>query len=557
MAAMPDKPWRHNAGEDATASRRDLFRAGNVLALPALLGTQQAMAMGPLRPGPEIYQSIGVEPVINCRGTFTIIGASVELPEVRAAMDAASQYYVQLDELADAVGRRLAELTGAEWGMVSSGCAAGLKHVAAACVAGGNPEKLLRIPDLSGMDKTEVVAPRSARSAYDHAIRNIGVRMINVDTIEELERAIGPRTAMIYLSAGGAGPMSLENVARIAKAKGVPTLVDAAAEVLTIPNVHLAKGADVVAYSGGKAICGPQCAGLLLGRKDILMSAWQASSPHHGPGRDNKVGREETLGMLAAVEAWIKRDHKAEWAKWLAYLDTISKRVSQVEGVTAQVREPSGLSNRSPSLSISWDPAKLNVTGEEIAEEVARTKPRIALGAGGGFRGPRGASAEPASNRTSIDVTAWMMRPGDDRVVADRLFALLSRKRSPRPAPPPPAGNLGGRWDVDIQFFSSASQHSLTLEQDGNQVRGSHKGDFSTRDVWGTIEGDQVRLQSVDRAPGDSITFTFAGTWSGDGFGGPLFMGEYLNAKFAAKRHAYTGGRPAPIMVPGGPPLAN
>src|SRR5206468_6322534 len=144
---------------------------------------------------------------------------------------------------------------------------------------------------------------------------------------------LSPRTAMIYLTAGGpasSGPLSLENVAKIARAKNVPILIDAAAEVLTIPNVHLQRGATIVAYSGGKAICGPQCAGLLLGRKDLLMSAWQASSPHHGPGRDNKVGREETVGMVAAVEAWVKRDHKAEWNKWLSYLDTISKRVSGI-----------------------------------------------------------------------------------------------------------------------------------------------------------------------------------------------------------------------------------
>ena len=292
-----------------------------------------------------------MEPVINCRGTFTIIGASVELPEVRAAMDAACQYNVQLDELADAVGRRLAELTGAEWGMVSAGCAAGLKHVTAACVAGGNPEKLLRIPDLTGLDKTEVVIPRSSRSVYDHAIRNIGVKVIMVDTAEELANALNPRTAMIYLSAGGpstSGPLSLENVAKIAKPQNIPILVDAAAEILTIPNVHLQKGATIVAYSGGKAIRGPQCAGLLLGRKDILMSAWQASSPHHGPGRDNKVGREETIGMLAAVEAWVKRDHEGEWKTWLSWLDTIAKRVSAIDGVKTAVREPNGLSNHSP-----------------------------------------------------------------------------------------------------------------------------------------------------------------------------------------------------------------
>src|SRR5580692_5087423 len=204
------------------ATRRELFQIGNALVWPVLLGTPAAKSatIGPLKPGPEIYQSIGVEPVINCRGTFTIIGASIELPEVRAAMEAASKHYVQLDELADAVGRRLAELTGAEWGMVSAGCAAGLKHVTAACVAGGNPEKLIRIPDLTGFDKTEVVIPRTSRSAYDHAIRNIGVKIIMVDTPQELENALSPRTAMVYLSAGGpslSGPLALEAVAKIVK----------------------------------------------------------------------------------------------------------------------------------------------------------------------------------------------------------------------------------------------------------------------------------------------------------------------------------------------------
>src|SRR5882762_11758074 len=355
--------------------------AGSALPMNSIIGApltsagDSSSATDPKCPKPNIFQSIGVEPIINCRGTFTIIGGSLERPEVRAAMEAASKNFVQYDELADGIGKRLAELTGAGWGMVSAGCAAGLKHVTAACVPGGNPERLTRIPDLTGFDKTEVVSPRYSRNVYDAAVRNIGVKIITVDTPEELENALSPRTAMIYLTSGSdasSGPLSLENVAKIAQSKKVPVLVDAAAEVLTIPNVHLRKGAAIVAYSGGKAICGPQCAGLLLGRKDMLMSAWQASAPHHGPGRDNKVGREETLGMLAAVEAWVKRDHDAEWKKWLSYLDTIARRVSTIAGVKTSVREPTGLSNRSPALVISWDPAILHVTGEEVAEEVAR-----------------------------------------------------------------------------------------------------------------------------------------------------------------------------------------
>ena len=542
------------------ATRRELFQIGNALVWPVLLGAPAAKSatIGPLKPGPEIYQSIGVEPVINCRGTFTIIGASVEVPEVRAAMEYAAQYYVQLDELAEGVGRRLAELTGAEWGMVSAGCAAGLKHVTAACVAGGNPEKLIRIPDLAGFEKTEVVIPRSSRSVYDHAVRNTGVKIIVVDTAEELADALSPRTAMIYLTAGGptvSGPLSLENVARLAKPRDIPILVDAAAENLTIPNVHLQRGATVVAYSGGKAIRGPQCSGLLLGRKDILMSAWQASSPHHGPGRDNKVGREETLGLLAAVEAWVKRDHDAEWKKWLSYLDTISRRVSAIDGIETSVREPMGLSNHSPALVVGWDPAKLHVTGEEVAEELARTKPRIALSGGeGGGRNRR----EPDNGKTSISITAWMMQPGDDKIVADRIHEVLSIKRSPRPEPAAPETNLSGRWDVNVEFFSSKSRHVLFLQQDGGRVNGSHKSDFSVRDVQGTIEGGRIKLRSntAERGSGDSIPYIFAGSGSGDAFSGTLYMGEYLNAKFTATRRPYAAGSSA-IVLPGGPPLAN
>jgi len=534
-------------------TRRELFQLGNVLAMPVLLGGVKANAEeGPLRPGPEIYQSIGVDPVINCRGTFTIIGGSVERPEVRAAMDAASKYFVQIDELADAVGRRLAELTGAEWGMVSAGCAAGLKHVTAACVTGGNPEKLTRIPDLTGFDKTEVVSPLYSRNVYDAAVRNIGVKMITVETPEALANALSPRTAMIYLTSGGpatSGPLSLENVAKIAQSKNVPILIDAAAEVLTIPNVHLQKGATIVAYSGGKAICGPQCAGLLLGRKDLLMSAWQASAPHHGPGRDNKVGREETLGMLAAVEAWVKRDHDAEWKTWLAWLDNVSRRVSTIAGVKTSVREPSGLSNKSPSLTITWDPSKLHITGDEVAEELARTKPRIALGGD-----TRGSEAEPGT--TAISVTAWMMQPGDDKIVAERLYDVLSAKRSPRSTDmTAPSTNVSGRWDVDIEFFSSHSRHTLFIEQDGNWIRGSHQGDFTVRDMVGMIEGNEVKLRSIERRPGASVTFIFSGTVSGDTMSGPIHMGEYLNAKFSAKRHTYSTERTR-IVVPKGPPLA-
>jgi hypothetical protein len=290
------------------------------------------------------------------------------------------------------------------------------------------------------------------------------------------------------------------------------------------------------------------------------MSAWQASSPHHGPGRDNKVGREETIGMLAAVEAWTKRDHDGEWKTWLSWLDTISKRVSTIDGVKTAVREPQGLSNKSPVLTISWDPAKFHFTGEDMADVVATTKPRIALGAGGGGgRGGRGAPEPSTPGSTSVSITAWMMNPADVKTVADRLHAVLSEKRSPKSsaAPPAPGTNLSGRWDVSVEFFSSKSQHTLYLAQDGNRIQGSHKGDFSTRDVFGTIEGGEIKLRSQASAPGDNVGFIFAGTLAGDTFSGPIYMGEYLNAKFTAKRYNYPAGPGAAIRIPTGPPLAN
>jgi D-glucosaminate-6-phosphate ammonia-lyase len=508
----------------------------------------ELLKTGPLVIGESIYQSIGVEPVINCRGTFTIIGGSVERPEVVAAMKAASGYFVQYDELAFGVGKRLAEVTGAEWGMVSAGCAAGLKHVTVACVTGGNPEKLIRIPDLTGFEKTEVIVPGHSRNAYDHAIRNVGVRIITVNTIEELENSINSKTAMIYIMAYSGSdsdqPLSLEAIAKIAKPKNIPILVDAAAEVLTIPNVHLKRGATIVAYSGGKAICGPQCAGLLLGSKDILMSSWQASSPHHGPGRDNKVGKEEMMGMLAAVEAWVTRDHQAEWKTWLTYLDTIAKQVSKIDGVTTSVFEPTELSNKSPVLNIKWNPDKLNITGDEVAEDFARSKPRIAVG------------SENESGSTSIQITTGQMQPGNDKIVAERIYNLLSQKRSPRSTAFKPSGvTIGGHWDVTVEFFSGKSMHKFYIEQDGNWLQGTHTSDFSVQEVTGMVEGDQVKLQSRIHPPGDGITYMFSGTVTSSSMSGSIYLGEYMNAKFTARRSNYKQERKR-IVIPGGPPLA-
>ena len=270
-----------------------------------------------------------MRPLINARGTFTIISGSTMLPEVRAAMDAAAQKYVHLDELTDAVGARLAALTGAEWGLVTNGCSAGLTLATAACVAGGNPDLHVRLPDLTGFAKDEAVIPTHSRNVYDAAIRAVGLRVVEVATLEEFEAALGPRTALVYIMAGprvDESPLNVKAIAPIAKAKGVPILVDAAAEILTVPNVHLQNGATLVGYSGGKCLRGPQTGGLLLGRKDLVRAAWVHSAPHHGFARALKVGKEDAIGMLMAVEMWVKRDHDAEWKRWTSWLDHIAQR---------------------------------------------------------------------------------------------------------------------------------------------------------------------------------------------------------------------------------------
>lgn len=524
--------------------------------LAGMLGGEKAAAGSALL-GPEVYRALGVEPVINCRGTFTIIGASTLVPEAKEAMYNAQSNYVQLDELAMGVGKRLAELSGAEWGVVSCGCAGGIKISTMAAVTGGNPEKLVRIPDLTGFEKSEVIIPRSSRNTYDHAVRNVGVKIITVDTQEELVAAMNSRTAMIYMmptNPGDTGPLSVNAVSKAAKAKGVPVFVDAAAEALTLnPNVHLADGATVVAYSGGKAIRGPQSAGLLLGEKKFLMATWQSSAPHHGAGRDNKVGKEEQIGMLAAVEAWTKRNHPQEEITWTGYLETIAKRVSAIPGITTNIRQPEGLDNRTPNLNISWDSSKFNATGQDIATYLSTTTPRIALSAGGGGRG----AAAGAANLAYISIAAWMMQPGEDKIVAERIFGALSMKRPPVPEMKAPAADIKGRWEVTVEYFNETSKHTFFIEQqDSNWLKGSHKSAFTTNELEGTIEGNEVKFRSESRMLADNVPFTFSGTLSGDTMSGNIHHGEYLTSKFSAKKYIQPSSRQK-IVVPVGPPLSS
>ena len=523
-------------------TRREMVRRGGLVAVPALVGVGGASAGRVIAAatssaatpfaGPGLYESIGVRPFVNARGTYTILTGSTMLSEARAAMGEASRHYVHLDELAEATGRRLAELTGAEWGLVSTGCAAALTHATAACVTGGNPDLHVRIPDLRGFAKDECVIPRHSRNVYDAAVRAVGVRVVEVDSAEELEAAFGPRTALVYILAGpnaDEGPLRTQAICAAASKRGVPVLVDAAAEILTRPNVHLELGADLVAYSGGKCLRGPQAAGLLLGRKDLVKAAWVGSAPHHGFARSLKVGKEEAMAMLAAVEQWFERDYEAEIRLWASWLDTVAKALARVAGVTTSVTPAEGLSNRMPLLQIRWDRAALGTTGEAVARLLFDSEPRIAL-----FP----AREKHEGTETGLTIGPYMMAPGDAETIAERLRAVLSNPPRVADKPPaPPTADLSGTWDVRIEYAASASTHRLDLRQRGNDLDGTHEGDFVSRDCRGTIDGDAVRIHS-SWEHGDSLEYTFTGRVGGDEIAGALSLGEYLDARFHATRHS-------------------
>jgi L-seryl-tRNA(Ser) seleniumtransferase len=526
--------WQRIAEPWSGINRRDLFRRGGMLAFAQAFGGSVKNAVaGPLELGADMYRSIGVRPVINARGTFTIITGSTTLPEVKKAMDQASRGFVHMDELMDAVGQRLADLTGAEWGIVTAGCCAALTNCTAAAIAGGNPERMQRLPTLAGL-KSEVIIPAYSHNVYDHAIRMLGVKLVVVKDPSELEGAFNERTAMVYIMGGNGddGPLGTRVIAPIARKHNVPVIVDAAAEILTLkPNVHLERGATAVAYSGGKCIRGPQAAGLLLGEKKWLQAAWINSAPHHAFGRSLKAGKEEIMGMLAAVEMWVKRDHKAEWAQWESWLNYIATSAKRVDTVTTRMADASeGLSNRSPRLTIQWDAAKVGISGQELAKVLLDTDPRIVVA---------------GSNAASVSIVPYQMSAGDEKIVADRIYAVLSKPpKIDRPQPPSgtPA-QVAGQWDIHLDFQYGSAAHSVILEQEGGRLMGTHHGEFAAGDLTGTVAGNTVTFQSSLPTEGTRVSFQFNGSVSDGKMSGTVGLGEYGEAHWTAERHAYRNGR--------------
>ncbi len=522
--------------------RRDLLRQGGWLTLAGSVSSSLGKAVSAPTSAPDhskpdhsaLYESIGVRPIINARGTFTILTGSQSLPQVKDAMVQASRSYVQMDELMKGVSQKLADLTGAPWGIVTAGCCAALTNFTAAVIAGTNPERMQRLPNLAGL-KSEVIIPEYSRNVYDHAIRMLGVKIVEVKTPAELEAAFNEKTALIYIYAGPGdeGPLGTKAVSNMARPHNVPVIVDAAAEGLTIPNLHLARGATAVAYSGGKCIRGPQAAGLLLGDKNLLEATWANSAPHHAYGRSLKVGKEEIMGMLAAVEAWKTRDHEAEYRGWQAQLDYIAGQVTKVAGVTTQVEQPEGLSNRTPSLRIEWDATQLGITGQEVSKLLMDAQPRIALGGASGIR--------PDRMKSSVTVTPWMMMPGEDKIVASRLLSVL-KDHPPFSNPPVPQGqlaSLAGQWSAKLTFARGSAEHTLVFEQQDDRLLGTHYGEYGSGDLTGSVTANQVHFRSAQQIEGQRLFYEFAGTVEGDKMGGTLNMGEYGMSEWSAQRHQY------------------
>jgi L-seryl-tRNA(Ser) seleniumtransferase len=394
--------------------RRFLESASAIPFIGGWLGPREAGATAVAAAASRDYfAELGVRPFINAAGTYTAMTSSLMPAEVVAAIEYAAKHYVMLDELHDKVGARLATLLRCEGVMVTSGAASALTLGTAAVLTGTDQQKIVDLPKLAG-PRREVIVQKTHRFGYDHAVRNCGVDLVEVETREELERAVTERTAMMlfYNANNFVGRIRDEEFAQLGKKHRIPTLNDCAADVPPVENLwkYTGMGFDLVAFSGGKGIRGPQSAGLLLGRKDLIAAARLNGPPNSNSiGRGLKVNKEEMLGMFVAVEQYLARDHARDRRDFDARAEAIRKAATAVAGVKAEVFVPE-VANHVPHVRVSWDRTDLR------AEAVVR-----ALRAGNPSIGTR------AEGETVV-IGVWMMQPGDDTIVARRLRQELERK---------------------------------------------------------------------------------------------------------------------------------
>jgi uncharacterized pyridoxal phosphate-dependent enzyme len=376
--------------------------------------TMPAAAAAAPTAGRDYFRELGVRPFINAAGTYTAMTASLMPPEVLEAINYASKHYVMLDELHDKVGERIATLLHCEAAMVTSGAASALTLGTAAVLAGTDRQKIVDLPNLANM-KSEVITQKSHRFGYEHAVRNCGVRLVEVESREDLERAINNQTAMMlfYNNNNSEGRIQDAEFVQLGKKHGIPTLNDAAADVPPVDNLwkYTKMGFDLVAFSGGKGLRGPQSAGLLLGRKDLI-SAARLNAPPNGNtvGRGLKVNKEEMLGMLVALEKYLANDHTAERREFDARAEVIRSGVATIPGIKAEIFVPE-VANHVPHVRISWEAAAKGMTPNDAVSALRAGEPSI---------GTR-------SEGDAIVIGVWMMQPGEEKIVARRLRQVLER----------------------------------------------------------------------------------------------------------------------------------
>ncbi|HXX01854.1 MAG TPA: aminotransferase class V-fold PLP-dependent enzyme [Candidatus Acidoferrales bacterium] len=362
------------------------------------------------------YEELGVTTVINCEGTMTMLGGSLLRPELEAVMAMAGQHFVNIPELEVAAGKRIAEMLKLPEGytaLVTSGAAAAIQSGLAGILTGDNEAFIRQLPDLTGM-KSEVIIQKSHRNPFDHQLRSTGVKLIEIETRDQLKQAVNDRTAMMHFTnfANAAGQIKVDEWANLAKQYNIPCMNDAAAD--TPPVSHLwdytNMGYDLVTFSGGKAIRGPQCAGLLIGRKELVANALLNNSPHEDTlGRSQKVGKEEIIGMVKALELYLKEDHDALAREWQSRLELVSREITKVPGVATSFFTPD-IANHVPHMHISWD-SKISASPQEVSKLLRTAKPAIVMGGGEG--------------RPGLSMNSFMLKPGEDRIVAEHLARVL------------------------------------------------------------------------------------------------------------------------------------
>jgi uncharacterized pyridoxal phosphate-dependent enzyme len=407
-------------------TRRGFFGwSKNALAAAGLLGAAPA-AEAATAAGEDYYGKLGVTKIINAAGTYTALTASIMPPAVQAAVAEAARHPVRLAELHQKAGEYIAQRLKCEAALVSAGAASALTLGTAACMTVGNREAVSRLPlDVAGL-KNEVIVQKNHRYGYDHAIRNCGVRFVEVETMEDYQKAFTDKTVMChFFNAAEHGQIGREDWIRVAHAHGVPCFNDAAADVPPISNLwaYTQMGFDLVTFSGGKGIRGPQNAGLLLGRKDLIEAAsWSNSPRDETVGRGMKVAKEQIIGMVAAVDWFLAQTDEGMQAEFRRRAERIATRLQGIPGVTHEVFVPP-LANAIPHLLIRYDQSRIRKTPLEVSAALRAGTPSIELNPATGHKS---GSAGLPNAEDAIIVGVWMLQPGEDKIVADRLQAALT-----------------------------------------------------------------------------------------------------------------------------------